>query len=111
MSLKYQAKRSLRAIPSWNAARAAIGRVDVLFPLRIVKLRRAPPHDNVGVGLFPIIDAWLADFGAAGRDRRNIAQIEERQPFRALAGNRAHNDAVAVGEEHVTVDPRLRVRR
>src|SRR5215216_4319149 len=63
--------------PSYaNAAGAVIGRVDVVFPLRIVELRRAPFDDNVGVGLFPVIDAWLANFGAAGRDRRNIAQIE-----------------------------------
>src|SRR6266540_7529545 len=40
--------------PSYaNAAGAVIGRVDVVFPLRIVELRRAPFDDNVGVGLFP----------------------------------------------------------
>src|SRR5262249_46906470 len=92
-----------------NTARAVIGRVDIVFPLRIVELRRTPLHDDVGVGFFPVVDAWLADFGPTSRDWRNIAQIEERQPFGALAGNRAHYHPVAVGEEDVTVDPRLRV--
>ena len=54
-----------------NAARAVIGRVDIIFPLRIVELRRAPLDDDVAVRLFPVVDARLADFGAAGRDRRN----------------------------------------
>ena len=94
-----------------NAARAVIGRVDVVFALRIVELRRAPLDDHVAVGLLPEIDARLADVGAAGRDRRNILQIEQRQPFGALAGDRGHHHAVAVGEEHVAVDPGLRVRR
>src|SRR5262249_38754461 len=93
------------------AARAIIGGVDIVFPFRIVELRRAPLHDDVAVGFFPVVDAWLADFGAAARDWRNIAQIEERQAFGALAGNRAHHHAVAVGEEPRAVDPRLRVRR
>src|SRR5262249_42328218 len=36
-----------------NAARAVIGRVDIVFPLRIVELRRASLDDDVTVGFFP----------------------------------------------------------
>src|SRR5262249_58983041 len=88
-----------------NSAGAVIGRLDIVFPLRIVELRRAPLDDDVAVALFPVVDAWLADFGAAARDRRNIAQIEERQPFGALAGDRAHHHAVALAERYGPVHP------
>jgi hypothetical protein len=57
-----------------NAARAVIRCVSVVFPLRIIELRRAPLDDDVAVGLFPVIDAWLVDFGTSGRDRRDVVQ-------------------------------------
>jgi hypothetical protein len=92
-----------------HTARALVGRVDVVFPIRIVELRGAPPDDDVGVGLFPVVDARLLDWRPPGRGRRNVQEIEDRQPFAALAGHRAHDHTVAVRERHVAVDPGLGV--
>src|SRR4030088_831604 len=77
-----------------NATRAVIARVDIVFPLRIVELGSAPLDDDVAVALFAEVDARLVDFGTAIRNGRNIPQIEEWQPFGALASDRAHHRAV-----------------
>ena len=57
----------------------------------------------------PEINARLADGGAAGRDRRDVLQVENRQPFGGLPGDRGHDHSVAVGEQHMEVDPGLGV--
>src|SRR5258708_2327560 len=93
----------------WNAAGAVIGRIDVVFPLRIVELRCASLDDDVAVALFAVVDARLVDFRTSVCNRRNIPQIEERQSFGALAGDRAHHRAIAVSKQHVAVDPCLGV--
>ena len=94
-----------------DPAGAVIGRVDVVCPLRIVELRGAPLDDDVGVGLFAEVDARFVDRRASGRDRRNVLEVEDRQPFGALAGDRAHHRPIAVREQHVAVDPGLGIGR
>ena len=47
---------------------------------------------------------------AAGRDRRNVLQDRRSGiPSADFAGDRGHDHAVAVREEHMAVDPRLGV--
>ena len=92
-----------------DPARALVDSVDIVFAIRIVELRSAAFDDDVGIGLLPIVDAGLLDRRAARCDRRDVLQIEDRQPFGALARDRAHDRAIAVGEKHMTVDPRLGV--
>ena len=94
-----------------NAASAVIGRVNVVFPLRIIELRCAGLHDDVVVAFLTEVDARLVDLGASICNRRNVPQIEERQSFSALAGDRAHYRAITVSEQHMPVNPCLGVRR
>src|SRR5437667_3632654 len=90
--------------PQRDATGAAIGCVDVVGSLRIVEFRHGSLDDDVVTLLWPIIDARLADLGTAVRNRRNIAQIQQRKPFGALLGYRAHDRTVAVGEQNMEID-------
>src|SRR5215469_5521662 len=90
-----------------DPARASIGRVNIVCPLGIVELRGASLDDDVGIGLFPEIDARFVNRRAAGGDRRDVLQIEDRQPFGSLAGERAHHRPIAVRKQHMPVDTRL----
>ena len=47
--------------------------------------------------------------GTAGRDRRDVLKIENRQAFGGFPGHRGHDHSVAVGEKQMQVDPGLRV--
>ena len=104
-------QRSLKHRSDRNAAGAVIGRIDVVFSLRIVELGRAPLDDDVVVALLAVVDARFLDFGTPLRNGRNIPQIEQRQSLAAQAGDRAHHSAIAMGKQHVAVDPCLGVRR
>ena len=111
-SSKYQAKRVLRAVPTdRDPVHAVVGRVDIVLSLGIVELRGASLDDHVGIRPLPEINARLVDGRAAGRDRRDVLQVEDRQPFGGLPGDRGHDHSVAVSEEHMEVDPGLGVGR
>src|SRR5439155_21809454 len=84
-----------------DPARARVGRVDVVCPLRIVEFRGAPLDDDVGVGLFPEVNARFVDWWASGRDWRDVLKVEDWQPFPGLAGERAQDRLIAVSEQHM----------
>src|SRR5258708_2327562 len=90
-----------------NAAGAVIGRIDVVFPLRIVELRCASLDDDVAVALFAIVDARLEDFRTSIRNGRNVPQIEDRQSFSALAGDRAHHPTLSLTKPQAPLHPSL----
>ena len=109
-SSKYQANSDLQPVSAdRDAVRAIVIRVDVVFSLGIVELRRAAFDDHVAAGALSEIDAWLGDLRTTGGDRRDVLQVENRQAFGGLLGDRGHDDPVAVGEQQMQVDPGLGV--
>ena len=80
-------------------------RVDVVFALWIVELLRARPNDHVIVHQLTEIDARLGDLQIDGRDRRQIADEQDRQSFTRHLVDRAERQAVAVREDEPFVDP------
>ena len=94
-----------------DAVGAVVGRVDVVLALGIVELGRGALDDGIALAPLAEIEARLADDGTAGGDRRNVLQVEDRQAFAGLPRHRRHHHAVAVGEEHMQVDPGLRIGR
>src|ERR1700736_643785 len=75
----------------------------------VIELRGAPLDDDVVLCLFPEENALFVDRRAAGRDRRDVLEVEDRQPFGGLAGERAHDRPSAVSEQHMAVNPGLRI--
>src|SRR5262249_54401861 len=59
--------------PNGDAAGAIVARVNIIFALRIVELRRTSFDYDIAVGLFPIINTRLADVGTTDRNRWNVS--------------------------------------
>src|SRR5919202_143690 len=59
-----------------NPARALVGPVDVILPVRVIKLWSAPLDDDIRVGLFPEVDARLPNRRPSGCDWRDVLEVE-----------------------------------
>jgi len=92
-----------------NAVLAGVVGVDVLVALGIIEFRRRALDDDARLRPLAEIDARLRHPGSARRGRRNVLQIESRQPFGLRLCHGQHHHIVVVSEQQMQVDPGLRV--
>ena len=88
-----------------DAARARVGREDVVLALRIVELACLRLDEDVVVRQLAEVEARLGYRQVDGGLRRQVADEQRRQAFAGDLVHRAERQAVAVREREVLVDP------
>src|SRR5271155_1027512 len=92
-----------------HAAVALVEVVNIIVAAWIIELGRPAVDDGIHVLPLAIVDAGAGHVDADVGDRRNVLGIKNRQAFAILDVNRAHYQAVAVGELEMAIDPGLGV--